>query len=154
MGGARTITSEVAATVLATVGHGWTVERLLPAGWQQGAWLVRHGHGRRAVLKVHTDEQDRVLAAVALIEKGRAAGWPTPAWLATGRVEVAGGDAVWVLQEYIDGERPAALDERIADHFIEAWEIQRALTVDGLVGWSEWVAGVVFEDWVGSVPAR
>ncbi|HEX7166112.1 MAG TPA: hypothetical protein VF230_03930 [Acidimicrobiales bacterium] len=97
------------------------------------------------MLKVHATEQERVIAVAERIDAAIAAGWRTPRWLAVG--ENAGG-AVWVLQEYVDGARPAAIDRAVAEEMVELLTVQRGLG-DGSGGWGEWAAGVVFEDWTG-----
>ena len=125
------------------VGGDWSLHGALPGGWNEGAWLVRSTAAEQAVLKVHTREQQRVLAAEARVAAARAHGWPTPEWLATGRL--ASG-AVWVLQAYVRGSRPAHLDARVARGLIEALEVQLGLG-DGVPGWGEWARGVVFDDW-------
>ena len=133
------------AEVNATLDTTWRVHRSLPGGWQQGAWLLEDDDAKRAVLKVHTDEQERVLEAGPRIEHARRLGWPTPQWLAQGRMS---NGAAWVLMAFVAGRRPTSLDERVADEFITAWEIQRGLG-KGTAGWGEWATGVVFEDWTG-----
>ncbi len=125
-------------------GREWALGRLL-GGWQEGAWLVSTADGTRAVLKVHQENAERVIAAADRVQRARSAGWPTPAWLA---LEALDDDGAWVLQEHVDGVRPPVLDERVARAFIGAFEIQRGLGEGGR-GWGEWVCGAVFEDWGG-----
>jgi hypothetical protein len=125
------------------VNENWRVDRLLPGGWQEGAWLLRNGAGERAVLKLHLVEQERVVAAESRIELARSHGWPTPAWLAIGRMH---DGSVWVLQEYVAGRRPERLDARVAAGLTEALAVQVGLG-NGTDGWGEWACGVVFEDW-------
>ena len=133
------------AEVNTTVNENWRVDRLLPGGWQEGAWLLRNGAGEHAVLKLHLVEQERVVAAQSRIELARSRGWPTPAWLAIGRMHNGG---VWVLQEYVCGGRPERLDARVAAGLTEALDVQVGLG-DGTNGWGERACGVVFEDWSG-----
>ena len=132
------------ADVNDTVKGGWRVGHLLPGGWQEGAWLLRNSAGEHAVLKVHLTEQERVVAE-SRIELARSLGWPTPAWLATGRMHTG---AVWVLQAYVPGRRPERLDARVVAGLTEALEVQVGLG-DDTHGWGDWACGVVFEDWSG-----
>ena len=136
-------------TVLADVSRAvpgtWSVEGMLPGGWNEGAWLLRNDAGQNAVLKIHRGNHERVLAAAARVDRARAHGWPTPAWLATRRT---GNSTVWVLQAYVRGRRPAQLDSRVAAGMIAALEVQRGLG-DNTNGWGEWAYGVVFDDWSG-----
>src|SRR5687767_11745526 len=100
------------------------VDHLLPGGWQEGAWLLRNGAGEHAVLKVHLIEQERVVAAKSRIQLARSHGWPTPAWLATGRMHDGG---LSVLQEYVAGRRPERLDPRVVAGLTEALDVQVGL---------------------------
>jgi hypothetical protein len=134
---------EEAATGL---GAGWRVSRKLAGGWNQGAYLVCGPGGEQAVLKCFAEDPERIAAAVPVIQAARGHGWPTPAWLATGTTR---SGVAWVLQEFVAGERPRQLDDRLAALMVEVLEVQAGLGKLGGPGWSEWAWGTVFEDWGG-----
>ncbi len=123
----------------------WQLERRLPGGLNEGAFLLSRPDGSRAVLKWRTSEPERLLGARERVDAARARGWPAPAWLAAGR---APGGA-WVVQDFIDGRTPPRLDDAVAEQMIEILGVQASLFPGAAGGWGEWAWGVVFEDWDG-----
>jgi aminoglycoside phosphotransferase (APT) family kinase protein len=134
----------VIAEVSAQLGGAWQLVRKLPGGLNQGAHLLRGPAGQMDVLKWHPAEPDRVAAAAPVITAARDCGWPTPAWLAVGTTR---SGSAWVLQEFVPGERPSRLDERVAALIVDVLEIQAGLGILAGPGWSQWAWGTVFEDW-------
>ena len=130
----------------AGLGGGWQVSRKLAGGWNQGAYLVRGPGGERAGLKCYATDPGRIAAAAPVIRAAREHGWPTPAWLATGMTQ---SGAAWVLQEFVSGQRPLQLDDRVAALMAEVLEVQAGLGRLAGPGWSQWAWGTVFEDWGG-----
>lgn len=128
----------------AGLGGGWRVSRKLAGGWNQGAYLVRGSEGETAVLKCYTEDPERIAGAVPVIRAAREHGWPTPAWLATGTTR---SGAAWVLQEFVPGQRPRQVDDRVAALMVEVLEVQAGLGKLAGPGWSQWAWGTVFEDW-------
>jgi aminoglycoside phosphotransferase (APT) family kinase protein len=93
-------------------------------GLQGGAWMLADGAGRPAVLKVRPDPDpgiERVAAAVAQV---RAAGYPTPAWLASGTS--ASGTSYWV-QEFVPGRAATPLTPSTAEALVDVLERQAGL---------------------------
>jgi hypothetical protein len=136
----------IVAAVNADINGSWIVERRLAGGSNEGAHLVRGADGARAVLKWRASEPERLVAAAPWVEFARDKGWPTPAWYAVGRAPT--GEA-WVLQEFIEGSQPPAIDRHVADQMIEIFDIQAGLTPAAAEGWGDWIARVMFEDWEG-----
>ena len=132
--------------VSAQTGHGWRLGRRLAGGLNEGAHLVTRADGSAAVLKWRASDPDRLLGARELVAAARLHGWPAPAWLACG--SGPGGEA-WVLQEFIDGQMPAQLDDVVAEQMIEILRVQASLCPGASGGWGEWAWGVVFDDWEG-----
>jgi Ser/Thr protein kinase RdoA (MazF antagonist) len=132
------------AVVNAVACEGWQVVRRLEGGWNEGAYLVRRADGTPAVLKWREREPERLQGARDLVAAARARGWPAPAWLASG---VAPTGEAWVLQEFIDGQRPSQLNELVANQMIAILDLQASLCTGADGGWGEWAWGVVFEDW-------
>lgn len=122
----------------------WQLERRLAGGWNEGAYLLSHPDGSRAVLKWRTSEPEWLLGARERVDVARARGWPAPAWLAAGRAPA--GEA-WVVQEFIDGQPPPQLNDAVADQMIEILGVQASLFPGAASGWGQWAWGVVFEDW-------
>jgi aminoglycoside phosphotransferase (APT) family kinase protein len=134
----------VIAEVSGQLGGAWQLVRKLPGGLNQGAYLLGGPAGQMAVLKWHPTEPDRVAAATPVIKAAREHGWPTPAWLAVGTTRPG---TAWVLQEFVPGQRPSRLDERVAALMVDVLEIQAGLGTLAGPGWSQWAWGTVFEDW-------
>jgi aminoglycoside phosphotransferase (APT) family kinase protein len=124
----------------------WQLERRLAGGLNEGAYLLIRPDGSKAVLKGRASEPERLLGAYEHVEAARARGWPAPAWLATGRAPTGGA---WVLQEFIDGQPPSQLNDRVAEQMIEILDLQASLFPAATGGWGQWASGVVFEDWDG-----
>lgn len=138
--------TNMVAAVNASVDGKWAIERRFAGGSNEGAYLVCSPDGARAVLKWRASEPERLVAAAALVEFARQQGWPTPEWYAVGRAPT--GDA-WVLQEFIDGSQPPTIDRHVADQMIEIFNLQSGLMPAAHGVWSEWITGVMFDDWEG-----
>jgi aminoglycoside phosphotransferase (APT) family kinase protein len=130
--------------------HGcWALERRLAGGANEGAYLVRSPGGASAVLKARMATAGQLLAAAQLVAHARDGGWPTPAWYAVGSAPTG---VSWILQEFILGERPAAINPDVANQLIEIIHIQAGLLPadrprpGALGGWDQWIAGVMFDD--------
>ncbi|MFF1356670.1 phosphotransferase family protein [Streptomyces sp. NPDC058297] len=105
-------------------------------GVQSGAWLVSDETGRQAVLKWSPDlswapQIERAAAAVAKI---RAAGYPTPAWLAVGTSADGFG---YQIQELAPGHIAQELTAREARPLIDVLEMHAGLDPDPQRCWSE-----------------
>ena len=76
-------TAEVVAHVNSTNGTSYQLVRRLAGGLQSGAFELSDGSSK-VVLKWSEDPgwAHRVFRAAELVRKARAAGYPTPAWLA------------------------------------------------------------------------
>jgi hypothetical protein len=132
----------------------WALEGRLAGGANEGAYLVRGPRGAQAVVKALKAGPDQLTAAARLVAHARAGGWPTPAWYAVGAVPTglapAGGS--WVLQEFVLGERPTAIDSGVADRLVAIIRGQEGLLPPGRPesdapgGWDQWIAAVLFED--------
>jgi aminoglycoside phosphotransferase (APT) family kinase protein len=144
------------AAVNKDVNGSWALERRLAGGANEGAYLVRSPDGASAVLKARMASADQLLAAAQLVTHAREHGWPTPAWYAVGTAPTG---VSWILQDFISGERPAAIDPGVADQLAEIIHIQAGLLPAdrslhaALGGWDRWIAGVVFDD-LGGLRSR
>jgi aminoglycoside phosphotransferase (APT) family kinase protein len=137
-------TEREAVTILVeelNAAHGlrFEVRQRCPDGMQGGAWLLQEGSGRLAVLKHRPAGEGpdirRLAGAVARI---RVAGYPTPAWLASGAS--ATGAHYWV-QEHVRGRPATPLTASTTAPLIEVLERQAGL--DPLPD----------QDWTGRVTA-
>ncbi|WP_350274082.1 phosphotransferase [Kribbella sp. HUAS MG21] len=137
-------TASVVAELNVALGTDYRVIRQLTGGLQSTAYELTGG----VVLK-WTDNPDwapRVRKAAELVRRARAAGYPTPAWLAVGTTAAG---SPYQLQEFVAGSAPK-LDHALARQLIEVCELQRDLVPeDHEVGWSGWSHGVVFDGWDG-----
>jgi hypothetical protein len=126
------------------LGAAWAPERSLAGGWNEGAYVIVDPEGRRLVLKWTARNPERLLGALPVIAAGRAAGWPTAAWITA--LDLGHGLAC-CLQEFVPGQRPSRLDGDLVRQVIDMLEIQAGLRPDALVDWSDWVRGSVLDDW-------
>lgn len=134
----------VLADVNRATGDAWRAESRFAGGVLEGAWRVHDGDAL-AVLKWHapTSEAPYNPDAPAIVEVLRAAGYPTPAWLASGRTP-AGDD--WSLQELVDAQPLRELDLRSADLFIDLVERQRGIGLPTAMSWNPYIRDHVFSE--------
>jgi aminoglycoside phosphotransferase (APT) family kinase protein len=138
-------TQDVVAEINVALGTNYQSVRRLAGGFQSGAFELTDGE-TRVVLKWTDDPSwaPRVRRAADLVAKARAAGYPTPAWLAVGTTSTG---APYQLQSFVEGEPLAdasGVDLRLARELVEITETQRGLVDDGEVSWSGYVRGIVF----------
>ncbi len=141
-------TTAVVAELNVALGTDYQLVRRLAGGLQSGAYELRDDQ-TRVVLK-WTDRPEwapRVRRAAELVRRARAAGYPTPEWLAVG---TTADGSPYQLQEFVEGESltdASTVDHALADELIEICQMQRGLVDDGESSWSDYVRGVVFEGW-------
>lgn len=140
-------TSGPAATETAAVlhevnlAHGGTYRLVRPllGGIQSGAWLIRGGADRAAVLKWTPDQTwakqvQRASRAVAFV---RQRGYPTPAWLAVG---ITAGGIGYQVQQYVPGSPREHLTEETARQAVEILELHTGFDPDPGRSWSDYLA--------------
>lgn len=117
----------------------------LPGGYQTGAYELADADGARAVLKswVSSRPIERVAEAAATVEAARAAGWPTPAWLAYG---IGPNGVPYEIQEFVTGVHRERLDEATLELLLEVNSRQADLSLPTTHAWSGWVREVLCED--------
>ncbi len=143
-------TEQVVAELNVALGTNYGLARRLTGGYQGGAFELTDRE-TRVVLKWSDDPSwaPRVERAAKLVEKARAAGYPTPAWLAVG---TASDGSPYALQEFVEGTQPAdasTIDKALAEQLVEICETQRGLADDAETSWSDYVRGIVFQGWDG-----
>lgn len=114
-------TESVVAELNVALGTDYRVVRQLTGGLQSTAWVLTGD----VVLK-WTDNpawEPRVRRAADLVRRARAAGYPTPAWLAVGTTAAG---SPYQLQEFVPGD-PPVLDVALARELIGICELQRDL---------------------------
>jgi fructosamine-3-kinase len=121
----------------------WELVRRLPGGYQQGAYELRDQEHRRGVLKVHMGHlpPKRFEATAQAIEEARLRGWPTPRWLAHGSLPNDGG---YIIEDYVEGERPRRLDGAVLERLLEALLLQADARPNTDQDWSAYIHRVVF----------
>ncbi|MFH8736707.1 MULTISPECIES: phosphotransferase family protein [unclassified Streptomyces] len=107
-------------------------------GVQSGAWLLTDGTGRQAVLKWSPDLSwaPQIERAAAGVAKIRAAGYPTPAWLAVGTSTDGFG---YQIQELAPGRTRQQVTASEARLLIGVLELHAGLDPDPQRCWSEFV---------------
>lgn len=127
-----------------TTGDSWRLDSRFATGALEGAWRVRHG-SVVAVLKWHEPSSDVPYNAdaPAIVAYLRSAGYPTPAWLASG---VFDGGGSWSLQEFVDGEPLRELDLASAELFVDLVRLQRTLALPTGMGWNPYIREHAFGD--------
>lgn len=113
--------------------------RRLAGGVQQGAFEAVSEDSERGVLKTSADASwtERTLAAEPAVARARAAGYPTPAWLATGTTADGAG---WFLQETVLGEPIETLDLEHAGALVAVLERQAGIDPWPERCWSDFLA--------------
>jgi hypothetical protein len=136
-------TLDVLTYVNAAHGLSYRFVRRLAGGVRSGASEVRDPDGRRAVLKWSTDRSwaEQVVRAGPAVERARAAGWPTPRWLAVG---VTPGGHPYQIQEFVDGQSIGRLDPGSVRQLLDLVDGHEGMDPDPDRNWSEWVMDVVF----------
>jgi aminoglycoside phosphotransferase (APT) family kinase protein len=141
-------TAAVIAEVNVALGTDYQLVRRLAGGLQSGAFELSDGN-TRVVLKWSADPSwaPRVHRAARLVAKARAAGYPTPAWLAVGTTS---NGSPYQLQEFVEGtplRDASTIDRGLAERLVEICELQRDLVDDREFSWSGYVRRIVFEGW-------
>lgn len=127
----------------------WTLEERLAGGHQSGAYQIRDlASNQLAVLKVaqRPEWARQVMRAAPIVESARAAGWPTPAWLAVGTTTQGWP---YEIQEWLDGAPMDRLGLPEVEMILEVLEIQAGIGPDGPQDWSAYNYDVVFADRYG-----
>lgn len=132
----------ILSAVNESVDASWQVVRPL-GGSNEGAFLVDRPDGAKAVLKWHSAGSKDLGGAAHIIDTARRRGWPTPEWYAVGRVPTG---QVWLLQEYVTGNRPALLDDDVAGAMLRVLDRQVGLVPGGTGSWADWITSVVLGD--------
>ena len=115
----------------------WRLCDQLDGGHQSGAWLLESDH-QVAVLKLATPNWvQQMLRAEHAVARVRAAGYPTPAWLATGQTNGIG----YQIQEFVQGTEVGVIDVAEAVELIKVLELQTGLDPDPDRCWSDYLAG-------------
>jgi hypothetical protein len=123
-----------------TTGESWQLDAPLARGKREGAWRVRRGD-HVAVFKWFAPEDDSYNPdAPVIVEVLRRSGYPTPAWLASGR---APGGIAWCVQELVEGDDVHDLERWSAELLVELVERQRALTPPTRKSWNAYVRALV-----------
>lgn len=131
-------TAKIVREINQTQGSRFTMRERCRGGLNGGAWLLTDPAGSRAVLKWRTHGgANRIGQQPRLVERIRAAGYPTPAWLAAG---VTASGVVYHVQEFVPGEPMTTLTGRTAARLVEVIERQNGLNPDPGYNWSSYVA--------------
>jgi aminoglycoside phosphotransferase (APT) family kinase protein len=143
-------TEQVVTELNVALGTNYELTGRLTGGLQGGAYELTTGT-TRVVLKWSNDPSwaPRVYRAARLVEKARAVGYPTPAWLAVG---TSSDGSPYQLQEFVEGTQPtdaSTIDQALATQLVEICETQHGLVDDAEANWSNYVHGIVFEGWDG-----
>jgi hypothetical protein len=125
-------------------GMSWGLVGKLAGGYQQGAYELAGPAGTRAVLKWHPSHlpAKQLTATARMIEDARVRGWPTPKWIAYGPLPA---DGAYIIEAFVEGERPTRLEGPVLDHLLEVIELQAHARPDTEQDWSAYIQRVVFE---------
>lgn len=110
-----------------------------------GAWLLTDPAGTRAILKCNDGMSHRIARLPALVDRIRTAGYPTPAWLASG---VAADGTGYHIVDFVPGEpmSKSTLTARMAARLVEVIEGQIGLNPDPVQDWSRYARACAFEE--------
>jgi aminoglycoside phosphotransferase (APT) family kinase protein len=109
------------------------------------AWQLIDRAGSRAVLKCNDGMAHRMTRLPTLVDRIRSAGYPTPAWLASG---VTADGCAYHVVEFVPGEpmSRSTLTGRMAAQLVEVIEGQVGLDPDPTQDWSRYVRACAFEE--------
>ncbi|WP_286344162.1 aminoglycoside phosphotransferase family protein [Frondihabitans sucicola] len=116
----------------------WALGERLDGGSQSGAWDLTSADGSQGVLKVATttDWSRQVIRAVPVVAAVRRAGYPTPAWLASGTTVSGTG---YQVQQRVPGASIDSIDLNRAHALIDVLEQQQGLDPDPDRCWSDFL---------------
>lgn len=119
----------------------WQLEERLAGGLLGGAWRVNDG-AVAAVLKWHDPASDvpRNPDAPAVVAYIRAAGYPTPAWLASGATTAG---IAWSIQELVGGAPSLHLDVAAAERVVDLVRLQRTISPPTTMSWTTFMRETV-----------
>jgi len=143
---------EVARLILAdanrTHGTSYHLAEPVTGGFQSGTWLLRDGKNEdaAAVLKwsPNRTRAPQILRAARAVQRARAAGYPTPAWLAAGVAELG---FPYHIQQYVPGSSPRRLTVEVAERLVGVLEHQRGLDIDPHHCWSRYARDRLAGGW-------
>lgn len=129
-------------------GSHWSLVGRLAGGYQQGAFELREADGTRAVLKWHKGylPEAQLHATARLFADARSHGWPTSAWLLYAPLP---NDGAYIVEEYVDGERPRTIDEPLVERLLAAVNLQAGTRPETTQDWSRYIYRCVFEGEAG-----
>ncbi|HEX3812330.1 MAG TPA: phosphotransferase [Mycobacteriales bacterium] len=137
-------TEDVLAEIRRVHGLELTARRRFAAGLQGGAWLVADARDRPVVLKWNRhDSAARMRQRSAAVGRARAAGYPTPAWLAAGATE---DGFAYCVQEFVPGEPSTPLTPAKTALLLEVLDTQAGLDPDPATDRSVEVAAAAVAD--------
>jgi aminoglycoside phosphotransferase (APT) family kinase protein len=131
-----------------THGTSYHLAAPLNGGVQSGTWLLRDGKNEdaAAVLKWSPNRTwaPQIRRAGRAVQRARAAGYPTPAWLAAGVAELG---FPYYIQQYVPGRSPRHLTVEVAERLIPVLEHQRGLDIDPHHCWSQYARDRLAGGW-------
>ncbi len=135
------ITTSVLAFINGDIAGTWRLEQRMTGGLLGGAWRVNDG-STAAVLKWHDPSSDvpRNPDAPAVVEHIRSAGYPTPAWLASGTTPQG---FAWSIQELVEGESSLHLDATAARRVLDLVRLQRTICPPTAMSWTTFMRDTV-----------
>ena len=133
--------TSVLAAINDDIGGAWRLEQRMTGGLLGGAWRVNDG-STAAVLKWHDPSSDvpRNPDAPAVVEHIRIAGYPTPAWLASGTTPQG---FAWSIQELVEGEPSLHLDATAARRVLDLVRLQRTICPPTAMSWTTFMRDTV-----------
>lgn len=110
-----------------------------------GAWLITDPAGRRAVLKANDGMAHRITRMPGIVDRIRAARYPTPAWLVAG---VTATGRAYHIVDFVPGEpiSHGPLTAQIAAQLVTVIEAQVGLDPDRRQDWSRGVSAMAFDE--------
>jgi aminoglycoside phosphotransferase (APT) family kinase protein len=135
---------EVVEDANALTGRAWRVVAPMAGGYQNGAHLIEDDDGQY-ILKwsPRVDWAERVAKTASYVAIARAAGYPTPAWLAHG---VTRGGLPFHVQELVEGDSADLGDANLVDEIFRITALQRELCFEEATDWTWYVTDVAFNN--------
>ena len=138
------VTRQLVMEINRVHGVAFTLRSRCLAGLQNGAWRLTDRDGQPAILKWSTDgSAAQILHRAATVARLRAAGYPTPRWLAAGATT---DGRVYHIQDFVPGAAAHPLTVPAAELLLDVLEQQAGLDPDPAADRNQQVRSAALDD--------
>jgi aminoglycoside phosphotransferase (APT) family kinase protein len=143
------VTRQLVTEINSVHGLAFTLRSRCLAGVQNGAWRLTDHTGQPAILKWSTDgSAAQILHRAGTVARLRAAGYPTPRWLAAGATT---DGRVYYVQDFVQGTTAHPLTVPAAELLLAVLEQQAGLDPDPAADRNQQVRSAALDDSAGDL---